>query len=407
MHNLNRILTMLVMMALVIPPATFAVLSLDEKNVAQENLDVAIGTAVTRYQQRSGLQGLKSRGERQMMEEEQKLLPLVERKAKLRTTIAKYKRIIKTIEEKHDIVISSKDEAALLIASAKTRFSHMLKAGYLQRVGDTSSAACDIVLKTILHGAAPAGSMRVSASQIEYLEDLVAAEKVFWRLETLELEREKALQEYWEAQRAYDKAEALVQRSDAQLNEIKRIMAEVHGQVLRLQSELARIDARIKAKAERTLIEKGLLDPKVAGAKGVIAYTPQFSWPLYGAISAGFLNAKYKERFGVPHYGLDIVAGENTPVASAADGVVFLVRDGGQTGYTYVLIGHRGGYATLYGHLLSTAVTAGQDISAGQIIGMSGGRPGTPGAGPMTTGPHLHLEVIKAGVNVDPRSVLP
>jgi murein DD-endopeptidase MepM/ murein hydrolase activator NlpD len=109
----------------------------------------------------------------------------------------------------------------------------------------------------------------------------------------------------------------------------------------------------------------------------------------------------------VPHYGIDIVVGENTPVRSAAEGVVFLVRDGGDTGYTYVLIGHRGGMATLYGHLRLVNVATGQDVSAGQVIGLSGGKPGTPGAGPLTTAPHLHFEVIQNGSNVDPRTVLP
>ena len=133
----------------------------------------------------------------------------------------------------------------------------------------------------------------------------------------------------------------------------------------------------------------------------------QFRWPVYGSVSAGFRNEAYEAYFGVPHHGLDIVVAQSTPVAAAADGVVFLVRDGGDTGYTYVLIGHRGGYATLYGHLSAVQVAAGQDVDAGQIIGLSGGEPGTRGSGPMTTGAHLHFELINMAVNIDPAKVLP
>ena len=40
-------------------------------------------------------------------------------------------------------------------------------------------------------------------------------------------------------------------------------------------------------------------------------------------------------------------------------------------------------------------------------MGISGGEPGTRGAGLLTTGPHVHFEVIQNGVNVDPMTVLP
>ena len=219
-------------------------------------------------------------------------------------------------------------------------------------------------------------------------------------------EREKILQVYAKASKTYDETVGLVEASEEQLVENRRIMAEVHEHVLELQGDLARIDARLRQKAGRALVEKGLLaadDVRHAAAASAQA----FSWPVYGQISAGFKNKPYVARFGVEHYGADIVVPQGTPVGAAADGVVFLVRDGGESGYTYILIGHRDGYATLYGHLSETSVLAGQEVSAGQTIGLSGGKPGTHGAGPMTTASHLHFEVIQNGVNVDPLTVLP
>lgn len=189
-----------------------------------------------------------------------------------------------------------------------------------------------------------------------------------------------------------------------QLTSIQGITKDVHDQVLLLQGQMSRIDAQLRTKAERALIEKGLL---VVGTGATHAAADVIEWPADGPVSAGFHNADYQKHFGVPHLGMDIVVPQGTPVHSAAAGIVFMVRDGGATGYTYILIGHKDGLATLYGHLSQTEVAAGQRVEAGQEIGRSGGTPGTPGAGPMTTAAHLHFEVIENGVNVDPKTVLP
>jgi murein DD-endopeptidase MepM/ murein hydrolase activator NlpD len=233
---------------------------------------------------------------------------------------------------------------------------------------------------------------------------MTAAKNVRAKLDDVLAERERVLAAYHEASRNMTEAEHSMALSEERIARNREIMAEVHAQVLRLQGELARIDARLREKAERDLIRLGLLDTGVAqhGSTGT-----QFNWPVYGSVSAGFHNSAYQKNFGVPHEGADIVVAQGTPVASAADGVVFTVRDGGATGYSYILIGHRDGYATLYGHLSVLSVKAGQEVSKGAIIGLSGGTPGTRGAGPMTTGPHLHFELIKGGVNIDPLGVLP
>jgi murein DD-endopeptidase MepM/ murein hydrolase activator NlpD len=255
--------------------------------------------------------------------------------------------------------------------------------------------------------AAPVRIAEVTELHTRYLMDLSLAAHTFKRLAALQDEREKLLAERLHADKAVEGAKAVVELSAEQMEQIKGIMEEVHDQVLKMQGELARIDARLRAKAERALIEKGLLDPLDPSNGTMAQRRPTFSWPVYGTVSAGFHNADYMKHFGVPHYGLDIVVGQGTPVTAASDGVVFLVREGGEKGYTYILIGHRDGYATLYGHLSQTLAQAGQEVVAGQVIGLSGGKPGTNGAGPMTTGPHLHFEVIERGVNIDPKTMLP
>ncbi len=206
---------------------------------------------------------------------------------------------------------------------------------------------------------------------------------------------------------AYDTSAAALARAEGNARTIQGIMRDVHDHVLQLQAQMERIDAQLRERAERQLLAKGLIDPSAVAATRMAASAPDLRWPAYGRISGGYLDVAYQETFGVPHHGIDIAVNDGTQVRSAADGIVFLVRDGGDTGYTYVLIGHRGGVATLYGHLQAVGVAAGQEVSAGQVIGLSGGRPGTPGAGPMTTASHLHFEVIRQGANVNPLDALP
>lgn len=380
---------------------------MEQKHEAKEHLQDAIGDAVKSYQQRSGLQGLKGKGEKTMTEQKLKLLTLERQKLKIRKDIAKYKRILRTIEAKHGIVLVSKENVATLISLEKKRIERLLKNRYLNRFDIAASKAGEAVLGVMFQEQAAAQRAEMLAdSRIEFLEDVSAAERVFWRLEQATALREETLKQYWIAQNTYDNAEQIVERSADQLEEIKRITEEVHAEVLKMQGQLARIDVQLKARAQRELVKKGLISADSVDVQGGSA-TPNFSWPVYGRVSAGFKNASYHKHFGVPHYGTDIVAAQGTVVNSAADGIVFLVRDGGKTGYSYILIGHRDGYATLYGHVSEAIVKSGDEVSAGQPVALSGGTPGTHGAGPMTTGPHLHFEVIQGGVNVDATSVLP
>lgn len=224
------------------------------------------------------------------------------------------------------------------------------------------------------------------------------------RMQALLDRREVLLAEYRKTDKENERAQHAIVASEAQLKEAQRIMAQVHDDVLKLQAELARIDARLREKAERTLIEMGLRDPRAE--TGSERSTVRFAWPVTGTITATFHDQRYLARFGVPHNAIDIATHQGTPVTVAADGIVFLVRDGGDSGYTYVLVGHREGYATLYGHLSFVSVQVGQELMQGETIGLSGGQPGTPGSGPLTTGQHLHFELIKRGENIDPLTIL-
>ncbi len=133
-----------------------------------------------------------------------------------------------------------------------------------------------------------------------------------------------------------------------------------------------------------------------------------FAWPVAPTlgISAHYHDGAYQARFGVAHEGMDIPVLQGTTIVAPADAVVSRVSDRG-LGYNSLILSHAGGYATLYGHVSAFLVSEGQTVRAGDPIALSGGSPGSPGAGLLTTGSHLHFEMFKDGEHVDPEMFLP
>ena len=97
------------------------------------------------------------------------------------------------------------------------------------------------------------------------------------------------------------------------------------------------------------------------------------------------------------HGGTDFAAPSGTPIYASADGVVnYAGRNGGHG--NYVRIDHGKGLATGYSHMSRIAAANGQRVRQGQIIGYVGSTG-------LSTGPHLHYEMYRNGVKVNPLSV--
>jgi murein DD-endopeptidase MepM/ murein hydrolase activator NlpD len=120
-----------------------------------------------------------------------------------------------------------------------------------------------------------------------------------------------------------------------------------------------------------------------------------FAWPTNG----GYISSKQGPRWGKVHKGIDIARPSDKTIKSVDNGVVVSAGwdDGGYG--NKVVIDHQNGYKTIYAHLDSISVSAGQTIGRGEKIGIMG----------MTgesTGVHLHIEVYKNGSLINPLDVL-
>ncbi|HVW66916.1 MAG TPA: M23 family metallopeptidase [Candidatus Peribacteraceae bacterium] len=411
MHTLNRFLTLILSVLVLIPPATFALVSLDSRTAAQQSLDQAINSAVHTYQARGAYQSIIDKKQVQQQQLSDRIAAVEKKEHDIRQEIVFQKKIIARISSTYHLTQTSTGQLATLIGSEKQRLFSLVRSAYLNQPLKRDATPSSVVVSAVMQATAGSNVLVSTESledvQIAYLHDLTDLQLAMQKQANLLAQRDSTLAQYNDLQQQYAQAGQAVEKSSAQLTQIQQITQDVHDQVLQLQNQLSRIDAELKSKAARALIQKGLLDPSTLQNSALTSSVPTFSWPAFGPIGAGFHDADYVKLFGVPHEGLDIDIPQGSPVYAASDGVVFLVRDGGATGYSYILIGHQDGYATLYGHVSKALVKAGDEVTAHQQIALSGGTPGMHGSGPMTTGPHLHFEVIKDGVNIDPKSVLP
>ena len=135
----------------------------------------------------------------------------------------------------------------------------------------------------------------------------------------------------------------------------------------------------------------------LCGGIGIIE-DGELCWPLPGHT---YISCHFGEvdAFGnAGHRGTDIPAPEGTPILAAHSGTV-LVSGWNDSYGNQVLLDNGAGLSTRYAHMTQTAVTAGEAVTAGQVIGYVGNTGDS-------TGFHLHFEVMQNGVRVNPMDMV-
>jgi len=251
-------------------------------------------------------------------------------------------------------------------------------------------------------------------SQLKYLEDI--NEGIAESLDTLKKYKGDL-----------EKSKLVLQEKNDELNGLKKELEDNKGalegesgnktfilaQVKNSEKEYQRLLTQAREEQEAAAADVVSLEKTVrAKIAKMSGQELQFNdngliWPVArNTITSYFHDPDYPFRYIFEHPAIDIRAAQGTTIKAAASGYVARAKDAGR-GYSYIMVIHGDGLSTVYGHVSGIYVAEDEYVVQGQAIGRSGGMPGTPGAGSLTTGPHLHFEVRLNGIPVNPLEYLP
>jgi murein DD-endopeptidase MepM/ murein hydrolase activator NlpD len=241
---------------------------------------------------------------------------------------------------------------------------------YLDRIHGMDEAVIDRVQQLRDQVQSTVRTLRTAKLTIESARDAIAAEK-----QALATARSAV-------QARQSKLVAARHEREAALSKISESEQHLEGAVAEIQSEIA---ATLQSSSSPAL------------PAGPIRYgSGQLIWPVDGPVVSGF-----GMRWGQMHEGIDIAVPEGTPIRAADAGTVVLLQSESESGGygNFTCLDHGGGLQTCYAHQSSFAVSAGQSVSQGQVIGYSG-------CTGHCFGPHVHFEVRVGGVPTDPLGYL-
>ena len=231
------------------------------------------------------------------------------------------------------------------------------------------------------------------------LIDTVAAYMNETKAQREELEKEKT---------ALADAKKLYESSEEELKQLESdntaLLEQIRSDKSSAETELSRTEEEEYVLANMMAAKIAEMQQQMAQAKATPTPTPvpqpsydddysgeSFAWPVPGwtGVSCAFGNG---------HYGMDIPASRGTQIVASRSGRVMTANGSDDWGYSwgyYVSIYHDSTYSTLYAHMSSVAVSEGQWVNKGDVIGYVGDTG-------YSFGDHCHFEVYQNGTRVDP-----
>jgi murein DD-endopeptidase MepM/ murein hydrolase activator NlpD len=298
-------------------------------------------------------------------------------KAHLERLRARLKRALKVLRERLVAIYESSEPDAMTVILSSDGLDDLLnRYEYLRQVHDQDTSIAERV-RTLRDEAAD------TVARVRAARDEIAAKEA-------ELEQAQAALEARQSE-----LEAARQQNQQTLARVQETQQRLEGDVSDIQGEIqAQLQAAQAAQAAPAAppTTAPLSAPPVQGGES----SSGFIWPVNGPITSPFCEARAWESC---HPGIDIGVPAGTPIRAASDGTVAMA--GPSSGYgNYTCIDHGGGLSSCYAHQSSIAVSVGQRVGQGQVIG-------AVGCTGLCFGDHLHFEVRVNGQVVDPMGYLP
>ena len=322
---------------------------------------------------------------------------VMERKTALDERNELYREEIELIDEQVELYTNLVEQKAREVEEAAAAENEQL-ALYRRHVRAMEENG-SISYLGILFGSASLGEL---LSNIDMIGEIMAADKRIYEqygaareeTEALRAEYEATLGELDEKQAELESERAELER---QIEEAEELIAEYEEQ---LNADREAYEAQLaKEQALEADIQAMIAELERQEAAKNIVSTGYYIWPLPGYTPGSAYGWRIHPIWGDRrfHAGEDIAAPSGTPILAADSGLATVVPNNGNGYGNYIIINHGGGRTTLYAHMSAFAISNGQSVTQGQVIGYVGSTGNS-------TGPHLHFETRINGATTDPKS---
>ena len=309
-------------------------------------------------------------------------------------TSAQIKNVEAQIADYADLITQT--EAELADAEAREAAQYEL---FCKRVRAMEESG-EVSYWSVLFGASSFTDMLTRLNDVNEVMD--ADQKVIDDLKDLQAEitAKKEQLEDSKAEREAAKAELVNKKSelDKQRQQAIALVNEINDNEEENQATLDALDKeeeRILAEALRKSRE--LAAQQAAAGKSTQSNPGGYIWPVDSRYVTSTVGGRASPGGigSTNHKGTDIGrVGYTSPIYAAKSGTVIVSQYSSSYG-NYVVISHGSGNTTLYGHMSSRKVEAGQYVNQGDVIGITGSTG-------HSTGPHLHFEITENGVRINP-----